>query len=277
MTLRLELSDASSDLSTWLASWKSAFSYNSNGFFNGSLGNAGQWWAGHATYSDGDNNHESSVILNGTDFDYTAPGAFTGHPTSLDLGTNLWQDVSHDLFKQDTQLGITVEGGGDLPITDSFRYAIYGLSHAGQYDGYQPPSGPAFLGLTDYFAEQGTHQIGTAGDDILLSFAGNDTLTGNGHTVDRDVFSWDPKYYNTDSTQPGSGWGHDEITDFHHGTDLIDLSGFGWADEIDFQAHGGSLLGNTITYVDSAHGITSTIQADISGAGSLSWSDVLFA
>jgi hypothetical protein len=199
MTLRLELSAASSNLPAWLTSWEAGFAYNGNGYFNGSLGTAGQWWAGNATYSDAVNNGESSVILNGTDFDYGAPGNFSGHPQSLELGKNLWQDLDNDLFKQDTELSITVDGGGDLPITNAFRYTIYGLSHGGQVDGYEYAPGQHFPGLTDYFAEQGTHQIGTSAGDVLQSFGGNDLLHG-ALGNDRFVFA--------------DGWKTDVIDDF---------------------------------------------------------------
>ncbi len=203
MTLKLELSAASSNLPAWLGSWEEGFDYNGNGYFNGSLGTAGQWYAGDATYDDSVNNGESSVILNGTDFDYSAPGDFSGHPQSLELGKNLWQDLDHDLFKQDTELTISVDGGGDLPITDAFRYAIYGLSHEGQVNGYEYAPGQHFLGLTDYFAEQGTSQIGTSGNDTFLGFGGQDTF----------VFQ--------------NGGGLDHVANFDVAADVLDVSDWG--------------------------------------------------
>jgi hypothetical protein len=231
MTLRLQLSDASSNLPTWFGDWETDFDYFGNGNFNGSLGSAGQFYAGgDPTYSPDDHNGESSVILNGTDFDYNQPGDFSGHPLSLELGKNLWQDLDHDLFKQDTALTITVDGGGDLPITDAFRYAIYGLSHGGQYEGYQPPSGPAFLGLTDYFAEQGTVQEGTPGNDTFLGFDGHDTF----------VFE--------------NGGGVDHVANFDVAQDVLDVSDWGVTDlsGLIITPFGGDTLISTTDFSNSA-------------------------
>ena len=61
---------------------------------------------------------------------------------------------------------------GYMPDTTTFAYAIYSLSHGGAVDGLG-----TFPGLTDYFAEQGTKQVGNLGlGDTLLGFGGQDTF-----------------------------------------------------------------------------------------------------
>lgn len=282
MTLKLELTTASSNLYAWLDSYQAAFLYDGHGAWNGSLGTAGQWHAGNWAYTDDeeDDTNESSVILNGTNFDYDEGGFFSGNPLSLELGRNMYLDSDADLFKQDTELTITPDGGGNLPITTAFTYAIYGLSHGGQVDGYVLNPSVTFLGLTDYFAEQGTNQVGTSGNDTLLSFAGDDVLTGGAGV---DIFQWHADYYDTTSVVSNDdgdvlGWGEDVITDFVDGTERILIRGFGWSDSTDFIADGGSLSGNVITYEDTSGStpIISTITVNFATTGTLGWEDVIF-
>ena len=66
-------------------------------------------------------------------------------------------------------------------------------------------------GLYAYFAEQGTEQLGTSGDDVMLSFAGDDEFTGN---------------LGNDTIVFADGWSNDVVLDFGTDTgneDIIDL------------------------------------------------------
>lgn len=282
MTVRLQLTTASSDLYTYLSEFDRDFPVNNNGAFNGIFGGGDQWYAGASTTAPTAPNGLPSVIMDINDYSY-APGQFNGDVPKLALGSSLVHNVSGDIFVQTDELIVTQQGGGLLPITSTFQEAIYALSHGGAVNGGdytftipgQPPVTQHFDGLTDYFAEQGTNQIGTAANDILLSFAGNDTLTGGAAGVDGDTFLWNADYYDTDPATAVAGWGSDGITDFVDGTELIVFEGFGWANEVAFQSAGGSLAGNVITYANG--GITSTITVNFAGAGTLDWSDIVFA
>lgn len=271
MALNIELTSTSSVLSSYLSNFEASFDYNDNGWFNGVFGGGDQFVAGELGTPVTDPSGEPSAIMDMDDYNYS-PGAFDGDVTQIALGSDLYYDVGSDSYVQTEELIITPDSGY-MPVTGTFSEAIYSLSHGGQLDG-GTFFGQSFAGLTDYFAEQGTNQIGTSGEDELLSFAGDDTLTGNGSTFG-DSFSWYADYYDDAGTY-GDGWGDDEITDFVDGTDAIYLIGFGWSDYTDFTADGGSLSGNTITYNDSVNGITSTIDVAFSGSGTLDWSDVIF-
>lgn len=285
MTLNLQLSTTSSNLYQYLRGWEDDFPTNDNGAFNGIFGGGDQWWAGDPTQTPGTPNDSPSVIMDIDDYSY-APGQFNGDVPKLALGSHLVHDISNDIFTQTDELVITQQGGGYMPITATFREAIYSLSHGGAVDGDtytfqipgQPPVTQDFRGLTDYFAEQGTNQVGTAGNDILLSFAGDDTLTGAGGI---DVFQWHIDYYETNGVVSDAnglvlGWGDDAITDFVDGTERILFTGFGWSDYNDFVNDGGSISGNVITYADATLGITSTITVNFDGTGTLGSEDIIF-
>jgi Ca2+-binding RTX toxin-like protein len=100
---------------------------------------------------------------------------------------------------QDPGLSIGFSGA---TLTPAFDAAIADLSQNGSLNG-----------LYGYFAEQGTIQTGTAGDDVMLSFGGNDSFTG-GLGNDTLVFA--------------DGWANDVVLDFHAAAgdfDILDLQG----------------------------------------------------
>lgn len=283
MALNLALQNEATNLYAYIQSYKASFAYDGHGWFNG-MGTAGdQWVAGNSTPSGQPTNVQYSAIMLMNDYSYE-PGDFEGTVTELSLGRNLVHNFTSDIYTQTNDLIIT-PGTGFLPATAAFQQGIYALSHGGELDGGSFEVAPGrppitMLGLTDWFAEQGTNQTGSTGDDVLLSFAGDDVLTGNG-SVDWDSFLWNADYYETvgvvsDANGVVKGWGDDVITDFVDGVDEIQIEGFGWADEVAFQAAGGSLSGNVISYVDAALGVTSTITVNFNGAGSLGWDDIVF-
>ena len=196
MTLLIELTAASSDLPSYLAAYDANFSYNGNGWFSRSFSTGqDQWSAGVDT--EGVDNNTPSVIMGIDDYSYS-PGLFSGDVTSLTLGRNLEYDAGQDLWVQDEELIIT-NVSGYMPDTTTFAYAIYSLSHGGAVDGLG-----TFPGLTDYFAEQGTMQVGNLGlGDTLLGFGGQDTF----------VF------------QDGSAF--DTVNSFDLALDILDVSAWG--------------------------------------------------
>ncbi|MBT1509590.1 hypothetical protein KIP88_03665 [Bradyrhizobium sp. SRL28] len=196
MTLLIELTAASSNLSSYLATYDTNFSYNGNGWFSRSFSTGqDQWSAGFDT--EGVDNNVPSVIMEIDDYSYS-PGLFNGDVTSLTLGRNLEYDAGQDKWVQDEELIIT-NVSGYMPDTTTFAYAIYSLSHGGAVDGLG-----TFPGLTDYFAEQGTKQVGNLGlDDTLLGFGGQDTF----------VF------------QDGSAF--DTVNSFNLAVDILDVSAWG--------------------------------------------------
>lgn len=261
MALALSLTATSSDLPAFFDSYRTNFTYNGNGWFNDSTTGVDQYVAGVDT--GGTPNGLSSAIMNGSNYSYT-PGFFTGDVDTLELGSNLTYDFVNDIWVQDEGLLIDFTNATQ---TSTFQQAIYTLSHGAQLHG-ATVFGMPFAGLYDYFAEQGTVQTGTAGDDVLMSFAGDDELIGAGGSSDFDTFNWDAEFY-------ANGWGADAISDFVDGNDLIELTGFGWSDYSDFVSAGGSISGNVITYNDGTN--TSTITVSFSGTGTLDQSDLLFA
>lgn len=283
MALTLQLQAGASDLYAYIQDYKEYFPYDGHGEFNG-MGEAGdQWVAGNYTLSGQPANGLYSAIMAMDDYNYTE-GDFEGTVTELALGHSLVYNYTSDIYTQTPDLVIT-QAGGYLPVTTAFTYGIYSLSHGGELDG-GVYFGRQFLGLTDYFAEQGTIQIGATDsnsnpvDDVLLSFAGDDTLTGNG-SVNLDIFQWHYDYYElvgvvSDANGTVLGWGDDIITDFTDGTDSILIEGFGWNDYTEFSAAGGCILDNVVTYADSVNGITSTITVNFDGTGTLGWDDFVF-
>jgi len=112
---------------------------------------------------------------------------------------------------------------------------------------------------------------GNDGDDIIISGTGLDTLTG-GAGADTFVFS---------ATDSGLGVGsRDQITDFTHGVDEIDLTrivGLTAADVTltDVIKSSGVSSGHTIVGVDTDHDGHANFEVDVHGIVSLS--DVIFA
>jgi hypothetical protein len=257
MALELHLTAASSDLPAFFAAYRAGFNYNGNGWFNDSYTGVDQFVAGV------DSGGTSSAIMNGSNYVYT-PGAFTGDVDTLELGSNLTYDYVNDMYVQDEGLLIDFTNATQ---TATFSQALYTLSHGAQLHG-ATVFGQPFAGLYDYFAEQGTVQYGTTGDDVLMSFAGDDVLNGAGDGSDYDTFNWAFEFYQ-------SGWGDDQVTDFVDGNDVIEVIGFNWSSYDDFVSAGGSISGNVITYFDGTN--TSTITVNFAGAGTLDQSDLFFA
>jgi hypothetical protein len=199
MALVLELTAASSNLAGYLASYDTNFTYNGNGWYSSSFTGQDQWSAGFDT--EGTDNNLPSVVMNINDYTYS-PGAFNGDVESITLGKNLEYDAGQDLWIQDEELIIT-NSTGYIPDNSTFSQAIYSLSHGGQVDG-GVFFGTQFAGLTDFFAEQGTIQIGNLGlSDTLTGFGGDDTF----------VF------------QDGSGT--DTVNNFGLADDILDVSAWG--------------------------------------------------
>jgi hypothetical protein len=143
---------------------------------------------------------QSNSTLDSLDFGHSYAGGTTG-PFS----------VASDLH---------IDLGGAAPDS-MFNEAIYALSHGGNLQqttlAVAPGVNVPFHGLYDYFAEVGTHQVGTSGDDILYSFEGNDALTGNGGS---DIYTFDLDglgALTTDFTHIGN----DVVTDFSAGNDSL--------------------------------------------------------
>ena len=196
MALTITYSEASSNLPAYLDNWIDNFEYRT-GNFNAVKNTTDQWYAG-TRIGGGVDNDKSSVIVSGDDFSYT-PGVIDGTVTNLTLGSNLAYVSSTDLWVQDPGLSIGFSGA---TLTPTFDAAITDLSQNGSLNG-----------LYGYFAEQGTIQTGTAGDDVMLSFGGNDSFTG-GLGNDTLVFT--------------DGWANDVVLDFHAAAgdfDVLDLQG----------------------------------------------------
>lgn len=206
MALTITYSEASSNLPAYLDNWIDNFEYRGTGNFNAVKNTTDQWYAGTRIVG-GIDNDKSAVIVSGDDFSYT-PGAIDGTVTNLTLGSNLAYVASTDQWVQDPGLSIGFSGA---KLTPTFDAAITDLSQNG-----------SLSGLYGYFAEQGTIQTGTAGNDVMLSFGGNDSFTG-GLGNDTFVFS--------------DGWANDIVLDFN----TVD----GDADVLDLQA-----VTNITGYVD---------------------------
>ncbi|PCI03007.1 MAG: hypothetical protein COB78_12050 [Hyphomicrobiales bacterium] len=200
MALVITLSAASSNLVTYLQDYEAEFTpYNGNGWFSSSYLGQDQWTAG--TDTEGVDNGQSSVIMDIEDYDYS-PGMFSGDVNSLTLGHNLEYDPGSDVWVQDNELTI-VNDSGYMPITSTFSEAIYTLSHGGLLDGGNF-FGMQFAGLTDYFGEQGTVQIGNVGlNDTLLGFDGQDTFVFQ----DGSLFDTVDNYDITEDILDVSAWG----------------------------------------------------------------------
>ncbi|ALK08674.1 hypothetical protein [Blastochloris viridis] len=186
MSATLTLTSASSDLVGYLGDWIYGDPVTGHGSFYPAASPYDQWAGG---------NTSASVILDG-DFTYVQ-GNLQGTVDTLDFGTGLSGSSSTGFSLGTTELSIDLDSAGPIASFDS---AIYGLM-AG-----------SLTNLYAYFAEVGTTQIGTSGDDVLYSFAGDDTLTGGG---DSDTFN-----FNLD-VNGAATVGDDVITDFAVTDELI--------------------------------------------------------
>ncbi|WP_133121809.1 hypothetical protein [Pleomorphomonas carboxyditropha] len=192
MSVILNYTTASSDLPSFLADWQDNFGYRGDGSFNQVRNTTDQWFAGTPG-----NATASSVIVNGDDYSLT-PGTVDGTVDTLALGSNLTYSGSADTWSQTVGLSVDLDGA---PLTDAWDAAITDLSQNGSLDG-----------LYAYFAEQGTVQNGTVGDDVLLSFGGDDVFYG-GDGADTFLFTGND--------------GADTIKDFDADADVIDVSAWG--------------------------------------------------
>jgi Ca2+-binding RTX toxin-like protein len=211
MALTLNYTTTSSDLPAFLQDWQAEFAYRGDGNFNSVYDTSDQWFAG----TPGSTNGASSVIVNGHDFSHTS-GVVDGTVNTLELGSDVAYNPATDTWHQNQGLSIDFNGAS---LTSTWNNAVTDLAHNG-----------SLSGLEAYFAEQGTIQNGTSGNDTLLSFAGNDVLTG-GAGADRFDFA--------------GKVGHDEVTDFNpHQGDIIDLSGISWINNyVDLLTHSNILSG----------------------------------
>lgn len=225
MALVIELTAASSNLPSYLSSFDPNFTYNGNGWYSTSYLGQDQWSAGVDT--EGTDNNVASVIMEIDDYDYS-PGMFSGDVESITLGRNLEYDAGQDLWVQDEELIIT-NSSGFIPVNGTFSQAIYSLSHGGLVDG-GTFFGQPFAGITDFFAEQGTIQIGNVGlVDTLLGFGGEDTF----------VF------------QDGSA--ADVVNNFGLSDDILDVSDWGATSTSDLVifASGGDTYISTLDFSNS--------------------------
>lgn len=195
MALVLNYTTASSNLPAFLESWTDSFQYRGNGWFNSVLNASDQWIGGTPIPTGGSNNGISSVIVNGNDFSYT-PGTVDGDVDTLQLGSNLRYVQGSDRWTQDEGLLVDFTGA---TLTPAFSSAITDLSQNGSLESFYA-----------YFAEQGTVQLGTAGDDVMLSFAGDDEFTGN---LGSDTFVFADGWSNDVVLDLGTDTGNDDIID----------------------------------------------------------------
>ncbi len=211
MALVLNYSQQSSDLPLFLDNWEDNFAYRGDGHFNSVFDSSDQWFAGTAGSTDG----ASSIIVNGNDFSYT-PGVIDGTVSALELGSDLAYVPASDTWTQSQGLSIDFSGA---TLTPAWNTAVTDLAHNGSLDG-----------LKAYFAEQGTIQNGTSGNDTLVSFGGDDVLNG-GAGADRFDFA--------------GAVGHDTVIDFNPcDGDVIDLSGISWINNyVDLLTHSNILSG----------------------------------
>lgn len=232
MALTLTYTTASSDLPAFLQTWTDNFEYRGNGWFNSVLATSDQWIAGTPIPAGGSPNGKSSVIVNGDDFSYT-PGTIDGTVDTLELGSNLRYVQTADQWQQDQGLLV---GFDEATLTPTFSAAITDLSQNGSLDG-----------LYAYFAEQGTEQIGTTGDDVMLSFGGDDSFTGD---LGNDTFVFADDWSNDTIMDFGTASGNDDILDLQALSNIDDsfdlvLNHSNWWDNC-----------NTLTITDGTNTIT---------------------
>ncbi|WP_440981693.1 hypothetical protein [Shinella sumterensis] len=149
-------------------------------------------------------------------------GATFGRGLSYNSGTDTFSQTSWDI--DINGLGLTGTGAAN-PVHN----LVYGIMQGN----------PA--NLISVLNSQNNTFNGSAGDDVLYSFNGNDTLTGNGG-YDTFIF--------------GGTDGNDVITDFNAAEDIIDISAWG----------AGSALSVTYAY-DAASGLyDATITDGVNGS-----------
>lgn len=207
----ITLSDANADgtgvdLSDYLSTFDSTFVRGSYGFFSDSATDlAGNQYAFSESTSSSISgipaSADSVVIGSGSagDFAYN----FTNHTIngtldSVSFGQGLSYSAATDSFTQSaTDVAITGLGLSGSGASNPVHTLIYDLM-----------AGNTAVLLNTLNAQSNTI-IGSAGDDFIYSFNGNDTLTGGGGA---DVFVFD----GTD--------GADTITDFNVADDYIDVT-----------------------------------------------------
>lgn len=153
MSATINLTSASSDLVGYLENWIYGDPVTGHGSFYPATSPYDQWAGG---------NTSAGVILDG-DFIYVQ-GNLQGTVDTLAFGTGLSGSSSTGFSLGTTELSIDLDSAGPIASFDS---AIYGLM-AG-----------SLTNLYAYFAEVGTTQIGTSGDDTLSGFAGSDAFNFN--------------------------------------------------------------------------------------------------
>ncbi|CDZ34934.1 hypothetical protein [Neorhizobium galegae] len=170
MTAVLSLTSASSNLLYYFEEvWSAGFApYNGNGAFDNPTSTThSNFGAGNAT--------DYGVVLEGSPLDYAQGGlAGTSDLDTMEFGNGYSYNTASGSSL--TGVDLSIDLGGAAP-TAIFNQAIYSLTHGGALEG-ATFFGQSFSGLYDYFAEVGTEQIGTSGDNELYSFEGNDVLTG---------------------------------------------------------------------------------------------------
>lgn len=208
-------------------------------------------------------------ILNGDSVTDNEIAGYGGNDRIDGKGGN---DLLHGGAGNDTILGgsgnDTIYGGqgADVLIGEQDSDIIHGNRG---YDRIFGGQGDDFLygnqGNDFIFGGDGTDIIsGDEGDDLLNGMAGVDQLTG-GTGADIFVFS--------DATH-SNGSGYDTITDFEQGTDLIDLSAFGYTSLADLEVHF-ALIGDWMTFVIES-GDPSTFAVQLDGRYELEDSDFIF-
>lgn len=204
MSLILNYTVTSSNLPAFLQGWEDSFEYRGAGSFNQIRNTTDQWFAGNRVVG-GVPNDKSSVIVNGDNFN-PASGVVGGDVQTLELGSNLTYSATGDVWTQDEGLLVNLNSS---PLTAAWDNAIADLSQNGSLEG-----------LYAYFAEQGTIQNGTAGDDTLLSFGGDDVFTGG---AGNDTFVFADDWANDSVADFGSESGNDDILDL---SAISEISGY---------------------------------------------------
>lgn len=203
MALILNYTATSSNLPSFFDNWVDNFEYRGDGGFNAVKNVSDQWYAGTRIVG-GVDNDKSSVIVNGDDFSYT-PGVVDGTVNTLELGSNLAYVSSTDQWVQDEGLSIDFSGA---TLTPAFDAAITGMSQNGSLNA-----------LYAYFAEQGTIQNGTAGDDVLQSFSGDDTFTGG---LGNDTFVFENSFSDDVILDFGTDSGNTDVIDLQSVSNITD-------------------------------------------------------
>lgn len=221
MVATITLTSASSDLIDYLENdWLPGFNNPTFGDFFQDFDPTDpakvytQWGAG--------TNIDSAFVLDGS-FTYVQ-GTLAGTIDELTFGDSLTGSGSTGFGLGTAELSIDL--GGASP-TQTFNFGIFNIIQSGSFSATL--AGP---GLYDYFAEVGTNQIGTSGNDKLYSFAGDDTLTG---AAGNDTFVFEDSFANDTITDFGTSTGDNDLLDLSavsaitSFTDLI-VNHSNWAD-----------------------------------------------